>query len=75
MKKFFHSIGNAALKTYNFLNGKKTIIGNIGLLIFDKAPIPEPYKSIGITFFGYLSGIGVAHKIAKGAIAKYKKTN
>jgi hypothetical protein len=53
-------------KFWGVLNGNKTIIGSIILLILQPIPIPEPYKAISIGVVSLLTGAALTSHIEKG---------
>jgi hypothetical protein len=50
-------------KIWEWLNGKKTVIGT--LLIAASFVIPEPYDKVAYTLGGLIGGTGLAHKAQK----------
>ena len=53
-------------KIWQMLNGNKTIIASMLLLVATNVPIPEPYRSIIIGILTLLTGGAAAHHVAKG---------
>jgi hypothetical protein len=53
-------------KFWNVLNGNKTIIGSMILVILQAVPIPEPYKTVSIGVVSLLTGAALTSHIQRG---------
>jgi hypothetical protein len=53
-------------KFWDIINGNKTIIGSVTLLILQAIPIPEPYKSISLGVVSLLTGAAFTSHVKKG---------
>ena len=53
-------------KIWQMLNGNKTVICSMLLLIATNVPIPEPYKTIIVGLLSLLGTGSLAHHISKG---------
>jgi hypothetical protein len=55
------------LKTFwKKLDGNKTIIGSMLLVVLQAIPIPEPYKTVSIGLVTLLTGAALTSHIQKG---------
>jgi hypothetical protein len=59
-------------KFWNVLNGNKTIIGSMILVVLQAVPIPELYKTISMSIVTLLTGAALTSHIQKGFF-KYDK--
>jgi len=59
-------------RIWQILNGNKTIIASMLLLIATNVPIPEPFKSIIVGILSLLGGGALAHHAVKGYFSPNK---
>lgn len=65
-KSTWSKIGSTAADVWEFLDGKKTVIG--GIMVWASSTIPMPPLYQGILYWGgvLIGGTGVVHKATKG---------
>ena len=63
---FWKKLQNICKKTWNILDGNKTIIGSIAINILAFCPIPEPVKTVVIGSVSILTGAAFINHAKKG---------